>query len=54
MIERENRQRQDQVQRGMAKSLEELIAFGKAKGYQNPAAWARIIHKVREKKRRGY
>jgi superfamily II DNA or RNA helicase len=53
-IEKENRVRQDKVQRGMAKSLEELIAFGKAKGYSNPVAWAQFVHRARASKRKGY
>jgi DNA repair protein RadD len=53
-VERENRERQDKIQRGMAKSLEELIKFGREKGYKNPHAWARFVHQSRERKKRGW
>ena len=39
-IDREQARRQFQQDRAGAKSLDELIALGRAKGYKNPEAWA--------------
>ena len=38
-------------QQGMAKTLDDLIAHGKAKGYKNPHAWAARIMTARMAKR---
>lgn len=43
---RRNRKREQ----AKARSLEDLIALGKAKNYKNPAAWARHVYAARQRK----
>ncbi len=50
-IDREQARRQFHQERGGAKSLDELIALGRAKGYKNPEAWAGHIYTARLQKR---
>lgn len=45
------RARRDEVRaRAAAETLEDLIAFGQARGYKNPAGWARHVHEARMRK----
>ena len=50
-IDREQARRQFQQDRAGARSLDELIALGRAKGYKNPEAWAGHIYTARLQKR---
>ncbi len=49
-IDREQVRRERLREQGGAKSLDELIALGKQKGYKNPAAWARHVYAARLQK----
>ena len=51
----EFQKRAEKIERGRAETLEDLIAFGKRKGYKHPEAWARYVYngrKAREERRR--
>lgn len=45
--------RQQKVEQGRAKSLDDLIALGKARGYKNPRQWAFYVYNARMAKGRG-
>ncbi|HEX4608224.1 MAG TPA: DEAD/DEAH box helicase family protein [Urbifossiella sp.] len=49
-INREQARRERLREQGGAKSLDELIALGKAKGYKNPEAWAGHVYTARLRK----
>lgn len=42
--------RKKQIEQGQAKTLEQLIALGRERGYKNPVFWARMVYKGRNKK----
>lgn len=51
----EFQKRAEKIERGRAETLEDLIAFGKRKGYKHPEAWARYVYngrRQREERRR--
>jgi superfamily II DNA or RNA helicase len=43
--------RQRKAEQSKAQSLDDLIALGKARGYKNPAAWARYVWGSRQQRR---
>lgn len=53
-INRDERAKADKIERAMAKSLEDLIRYGKAKGMRFPQQWAMRVYGARKNKRRGY
>ena len=44
----ERERKRARMEQGRAKTFPELLAIGKARGYKNPAAWARIVLKGRK------
>ncbi len=49
-IDREQARRERLQEQAGAKSLDELIELGKAKGYKNPVAWASHVYTARLQK----
>ena len=47
--EAERKRKQARMEQGMARTFPELLAIGKAKGYKNPAAWARFAMQGRKR-----
>lgn len=47
--EAERKRKQARIEQGMARTFPELLAIGKAKGYKNPAAWARFVMQGRKR-----
>lgn len=45
----ERRRKQARMEQGKAKTFEELLAIGKAKGYKNPAYWAAQVMRGRKR-----
>jgi superfamily II DNA or RNA helicase len=49
-IELEQERKRRRVDQGMAKSMEDLIALGRARGYKNPRGWAWFVYNGRKNK----
>ena len=45
--EAERRRKQARIEQGRARTFEELLAIGRAKGYRNPAFWAQQVMRGR-------
>ena len=44
----EQKRKQARIEQGKAKTFEELLAIGRAKGYKNPAYWAQQVMRGRK------
>lgn len=49
-IERVRKKKEERMKQGQAKTLEELVALGKSKGYSNPHGWASRVYNGRRRK----
>jgi len=50
VLEERNIKNKKKTEQAMAKTLDELIAVGKSRGYKNPAAWAARVFAGRMRK----
>jgi hypothetical protein len=53
-LDAEALKRQRRAEQAKAQTLEELIAYGRSRGYSNPAGWAKHVLHARQGKRGGY